>query len=70
MPNVSTMNNGYPLRSVAPLSALVPLKEGQCFQIVSTHDEANIKELSPFKGDERNEAGRNGAEGVKLLVLN
>ena len=50
------MNNGYPLRSVASLSALVPLKEGQCSQIVSTRYKANQKELSPFKGDERNEA--------------
>ena len=56
MPNVLTMNNGYPLRSVASLSALVPLKEGQCSQIVSTRYKANQKELSPFKGDERNEA--------------
>ena len=45
-------------------ATLVPLKGRQCFQIVITRDKTNQKELSPFKGDERNEAGRNGAEGV------
>ena len=52
--------NSYPL----PLRGL-PLKEGECRD---AEDKANQKELSPFKGDERNEVIRNGAEGVKILT--
>ena len=67
--------NGYPLRSVSQCSTpLVPLKEGQCSLDSSIAERSssepaeyrtNQKELSPFKGDERNEVKRNGAEGVK-----
>ena len=67
--------NGYPLRSVSQCSTpLVPLKEGQCSLDSSIAERGssdpaeyrtNQKELSPFKGDERNEVKRNGAEGVK-----
>jgi len=67
--------NGYPLHSVSQCSTpLVPLKEGQCSldssiaergSSESAEYRTNQKELSPFKGDERNEVKRNGAEGVK-----
>ena len=71
--NVNVNDNCYPLRSVSPCSTpLVPLKEGQCSLVCSiaesaesTEHKTNQKELSPFKGDERNEVKRNGAEGVK-----
>ena len=56
---------GYPLRSVSQSStALVPLKEGQCSLDSFITNDANQKELSPFKGDERNGVERNVAEGV------
>ena len=71
--NENVNDNCYPLRSVSPCStSLVPLKEGQCSLVCSiaesaesTEHKTNQKELSPFKGDERNEVKRNGAEGVK-----
>ena len=71
--NDNVNDNCYPLRSVSPCSTpLVPLKEGQCSLVCSiaesaefTEHKTNQKELSPFKGDERNEVKRNGAEGVK-----
>ena len=71
--NENVNDNCYPLRSVSPCSTpLVPLKEGQCSLVCSiaesaesTEHKTNQKELSPFKGDERNEVKRNGAEGVK-----
>ena len=65
--------NGYPLRFVSQSSTpLVPLKEGQCSLVCSITDnaeyaeyEANQKELSPFKGDERSLIKWSEAEGVK-----
>ena len=74
--NENVNDNCYPLRSVSPCSTpLVPLKEGQCSLVCSiaesaesTEHKTNQKELSPFKGDERNEVKRNGAEGVKILT--
>ena len=58
--NASTMNGGYPLRTTCSS----PLKGDSAESAGSTANESNQKELSPFKGDERNGAGRNGAEGV------
>ncbi|MBQ8221163.1 MAG: hypothetical protein IJZ31_08185 [Bacteroidaceae bacterium] len=58
--NASTMSGGYPLRTTCSS----PLKGDSAESAGSTANESNPKELSPFKGDERNGAGRNGAEGV------
>ncbi|MBR3983888.1 MAG: hypothetical protein IKJ09_00390 [Bacteroidaceae bacterium] len=58
--NASTMSGGYPLRT----SCSSPLKGDSAESTGSAANESNQKELSPFKGDERNGAGRNGAEGV------
>ena len=58
--NASTMSGGYPLRT----SCSSPLKGDSAESTGSTENGSNQKELSPFKGDERNGAGRNGAEGV------
>ena len=73
--NDNVNDNCYPLRSVSQCStSLVPLKGRQCSidSSIAERDSAesaeyrtNQKELSPFKGDERNEVKRNGAEGVK-----
>ena len=54
------MSGGYPLRT----SCSSPLKGDSAESTGSAANESNQKELSPFKGDERNGAGRNGAEGV------
>ena len=64
----STDANGHPLRSTSPCSVpLVPLEEGQCSLGSPIANDANQKELSPFKGDERSE--RSGeAEGVTELL--
>ena len=66
--NVMTDANGHPLRSTSPCSVpLVPLEEGQCSLDSPIANDANQKELSPFKGDERSE--RSGeAEGVTELL--
>ncbi len=58
--NASTMNGGYPLRTTCSS----PLKGDSAESTGSAANESNQKELSPFKGDERNGARRNGAEGV------
>ena len=77
--NDNVNDNCYPLRSVSQCSTpLVPLKEGQCSLDSSIAERSssepaeyrtNQKELSPFKGDERNEVKRNGAEGVTVNVF-
>ena len=58
--NASTMSGGYPLRT----SCSSPLKGDSAESTGSAANESNQKELSPFKGDERNGAKANGAEGV------
>ena len=69
---IPSLRINYPLRYVASLSPLVPLKEGQFSQKVLPRVRTNQKALSPLKGDEWNETKCSGTEGVitQLSTLN